>query len=545
MSSNQQVLDRFKPVQMEEPHPARLGECIDTSATAVPSLLVPPHLEKSVTKDLKRIDWNISAHGLVLLEPEAPRKSTRAIQVKERAAASLSAFSALSSTRSNSLTPSEELSVASSQSSVDLWLDDEGEASLLFESTSAGFSPDSDSPVSIGGETDTNKLECEVLAAEVPSTLAQLLRAGDIVWDAHFQLHKYIIRGGAVEGRSSAVASCEGCHSLATAFSPAFRYIELFSGIGGFRLALDALNGRSVFSSEVLRYAIQVYQQNFGGVPPHGDIRHVGVLSVPPHDLLTAGFPCQPFTGGVDAPRRAFRDPRGQLFWHVVRIATHHHPKAMLLENVPGLLTCENGLVFSAVCRALCEAGYDVHHQVVNSSLLVPQYRARVYIVAIRKDITSASTTPFSFPPIPDEHPTVAGILQEDCGKYTLTERQWERVCGSPYFKEHPGSKLVQLDGISSTIRASYHSGYYAHSQFVAQEPSEENGGRPRFFTPRECARLQGFPDHFQLDGIDESMQYTCVGNAVSPPVITAIAHALLLFLGYPEDALKLSRMAT
>jgi DNA (cytosine-5)-methyltransferase 1 len=262
----------------------------------------------------------------------------------------------------------------------------------------------------------------------------------------------------------------------------------------------------------------------------------------------------------------------------------------VLLENVRGLLTCEGGACLQAILGELSHAGYAVGCCLVNSKKFVPQHRERLYIVGIRQDLPGKDT--FRFPFIPDLKPTVASILQTPSElsadweralrvadatagvtlpagpptrPYSLTEEQWNRVSASAYHKRHP--KIVKLDGVSSTIRASYHSGWKLHSMFVAQEadgteeeePSlnswdlhadEENSTEglsgeqaskkeippPRFFSPRECARLQGFPDSFLFGDIPDAPMYSLIGNAVTVPVVTAIASALLCALQHPSE---------
>ncbi len=204
---------------------------------------------------------------------------------------------------------------------------------------------------------------------------------------------------------------CPGLH--------AFRYIELFAGIGGFRLALNALGGECVFSSEIDVHACNCYEANYGEVPS-GDIRYIEAHDIPPHDLISAGFPCQPFS--TIGRRAGFSDDRkgserGQLFWHIIRIIDHHHPKAVLLENVPGLVTLEDGSALEIVCSAVSGAGrgYTVSWHIVDSGLLLPQARKRVYIIGIRNDIAKGTTVPLAAAPsAPAPAPSSAADAEAD-----------------------------------------------------------------------------------------------------------------------------------
>ncbi|KAK3245969.1 hypothetical protein CYMTET_44481 [Cymbomonas tetramitiformis] len=180
---------------------------------------------------------------------------------------------------------------------------------------------------------------------------------------------------------SEAIGGSDGStiHSKAV---PRFRYVELFAGIGGFRIALDKLGARCVFASELDQWAAATYAANFGEWPA-GDITTVDERDIPPHDLLTAGFPCQPFSSVGKRLGLADAD-RGTMFWHILRIVRHHLPRVLLLENVRGLLTHQDGDTMRVIQRELQRAGYTVSHRLVNSVSLLPQYRNRLYIVALR-----------------------------------------------------------------------------------------------------------------------------------------------------------------
>jgi len=173
---------------------------------------------------------------------------------------------------------------------------------------------------------------------------------------------------------------------------PRFKFIELFAGIGGFRLGLEQLGGQCVFSSEIEPHAAAVYKANHGE-PPSGDITKVAAEEIPSFDVLTAGFPCQSFSAAGE--QRGLNDPRGQLFWEIVRVAKHHRPGALLLENVSNLLRIDNGHTLHLLLGALGEIGYHCRLQLINAAALVPQDRVRVFIVGFRDAATAAA---FSWP---------------------------------------------------------------------------------------------------------------------------------------------------
>ncbi|EOD27256.1 hypothetical protein EMIHUDRAFT_56843, partial [Emiliania huxleyi CCMP1516] len=172
-------------------------------------------------------------------------------------------------------------------------------------------------------------------------------------------------------------------------------FIELFAGIGGFRVALAALGGRCVFASEVDPFARGSYAANHCGERPAGDITQIDASSVPAHDVLAAGFPCQPFS--FSGKRGGLGDPRGALFLEIVRLARAHQPKALLLENVRGLESHDGGRTLAIILRELEGCGYCARHAVIDAVGLLPQQRARVFIVALRADVRQQ----YDFPRLP------------------------------------------------------------------------------------------------------------------------------------------------
>lgn len=306
-----------------------------------------------------------------------------------------------------------------------------------------------------------------------------------------------------------------------------FRFVDLFAGIGGFRVAFESLGGECVFSSEWNSYAARTYSANFGDVP-HGDITLPSTKeAIPAHDLLCAGFPCQPFSiAGVskhNALGRAhgFGHPtQGTLFFEVVDVLREHRPAMFLLENVKNLVSHDKGRTFEVIMRTLRdELGYTVHCSIVDAAALVPQHRERIMIVGFREP------TPFEFPSLPTQEPALRGILESTVDpRYTLSDKLWAYLQG--YAEKHRakgngfGFGLANLDGVTRTLSARY---YKDGSEILIPQA----GANPRRLTPRECARLMGFPEEFQIV-VSDTQAYKQFGNSVVVPVIAAVGDAML-----------------
>lgn len=303
-----------------------------------------------------------------------------------------------------------------------------------------------------------------------------------------------------------------------------FTFIDLFAGIGGFRVAMESLGGRCVFSSEWDKYAQKTYQANFGEVP-HGDITLPEVKAQIPDgfDLLCAGFPCQAFS--IAGKRRGFEEARGTLFFDVAEIISQRRPKAVLLENVKGLVSHDRGRTLSIILRILREdLGYQVYHQVLSSQGYTAQRRERIFIVALRTDIASVAGS-FTFPEEPSHRYTIAQILEtEVCDKYTLSDKLWAYLQAHALRHQAKGNGfgfgLVHLDGQARTLSARY---YKDGSEVLIPQ----QGKNPRKLTPRECARLQGFPDDYDII-VSDTQSYKQFGNSVAVPVVRAVAEAIL-----------------
>jgi DNA (cytosine-5)-methyltransferase 1 len=311
---------------------------------------------------------------------------------------------------------------------------------------------------------------------------------------------------------------------------PKFTFIDLFAGIGGIRLAYQNLGGKCVFTSEWNNPAKQTYEANFGEVP-FGDITKISEKDIPDHDLLLAGFPCQPFSiAGVSKKNALGRahgfldETQGTLFFDIARIIDYKRPKAFMLENVKNLVSHDKGKTFIIISNTLRELGYSIHFRVLDSKHFVPQHRERIIIVGFNKEIF-AGNYHFEFPKLPDPTKSVGEILEKNPdSKYTLTENLW--IYLQNYAQKHKakgngfGFGLVDVNGITRTISARY---YKDGSEALIPQ----NGSRPRRLTPRECARLQGYPDTF-IWPVSDMQAYKQFGNSVTVPLIQAVGEKLI-----------------
>lgn len=310
--------------------------------------------------------------------------------------------------------------------------------------------------------------------------------------------------------------------------NPTFKFIDLFAGIGGIRLAYQNNGGKCVFTSEWDTYAKKTYEANFGEVP-FGDITQIPEKDIPDHDVLLGGFPCQPFSiAGVSKKNSLGRkhgfldETQGTLFFDIARIIKHKKPKAFMLENVKNLVSHDKKKTFKVIINTLEKLGYNVHYKVLNGKYYVPQNRERIIIVGFKKTIFKSKET-FEFPN-PQEQ--VANFVFKDIlepkvdDKYTLSDKLWS------YLQEHArkhkakgngfGYGMTDLNGISRTISARY---YKDGSEVLIPQ----KGKNPRRLTPRECARLQGFPDKFIIP-VSNNQAYKQFGNSVVTPLIQAVA---------------------
>ena len=305
-----------------------------------------------------------------------------------------------------------------------------------------------------------------------------------------------------------------------------FTFIDLFSGIGGFRVALQKMGGKCVFSSDWDKNAKTTYYENYGEVP-FGDIRQLSSTKLYNGnvDLVCGGFPCQPFSiAGVSKKlslgrKHGFEDEnQGVLFFEVAKIIKRHRPKAFILENVKHLLRHDKGNTFRSILHVLeKELGYNVHHNVIDARNFVPQHRERVFIVGFRKPGS------FIFPEVPKGNHLLGQILDENVPtKYTLSDHLWNYL--QQYAKKHResgngfGFGLFGRDDVARTLSARYHKD---GSEILIRQ----NGGsiNPRRLTPEECRRLMGFPEGFRIR-VSDTQAYRQFGNSVVVPVVESVA---------------------
>lgn len=306
-----------------------------------------------------------------------------------------------------------------------------------------------------------------------------------------------------------------------------FSFIDLFAGIGGMRIAFERCGGHCVYSNEWNKYSQQTYFANFGE-QPEGDITKVNAADIPDCDVLVAGFPCQPFSiAGVSKKNSlgratGFEDKtQGTLFFDVCRILKEKRPKAFLLENVKNLCSHDRGRTFQVIRESLDELDYEVFYEVLDGQRFVPQHRERILIVGFdRKRYGGGIRFDFNLKEV--KHPPVMkDILETEVEeKYTLSDKLWlylqeyaarHRAAGNGF-----GYGIAPPQGIARTLSARY---YKDGSEIlIAQE-----GRNPRRLTPRECARLQGFPDSFKIP-VSDTQAYKQFGNSVVVPLMENVA---------------------
>lgn len=304
------------------------------------------------------------------------------------------------------------------------------------------------------------------------------------------------------------------------------KFIDLFSGIGGFRLALESVGARCVFSSDTDKWANKTYLLNFGEYPK-GDIKKIDTNQIPDHDILCAGFPCQPFS--IAGRRKGFSDTRGTLFFEIERILDNKKPIAFILENVKGLITHNKGKTFTTILNRLRALNYVVFYRVLNSSNYgIPQNRERIFIVGFKN-----KTVSFQFPEVINIKPDVAKILQQNVIGHELSEiakghlrrhlnklnKNSRKVSKTLFATEiRPSRCVFRQDGLSPCLTAKMGTGGNNVPVLVEEE---------RKLTVRECLRIQGFPEHYKMKDND-SQSYKQIGNSVSVPVVTAIAKEIV-----------------
>ena len=304
-----------------------------------------------------------------------------------------------------------------------------------------------------------------------------------------------------------------------------FRYIDLFAGIGGIRIPFQELGGVCVFTSEWDKFSQKTYQANFN-VMPEGDITKIPSTDIPDFDILLGGFPCQPFSqAGL---HKGFEDTRGTLFFEIERILKEKRPKAFLLENVKQLKGHDKGRTFKVIMEHLDALNYHAEAKVLRAADFgVPQNRERIYIVGFdREYFRIPFGYRFPYPEPTGEKTRLGDILEENPDpRYTISDKLWD---GHKRRKEEHrengngfGYCLFNEDSeYTSTISARY---YKDGSEILI----EQKGKHPRKLTPRECARLQGFPEDFIIP-VSNTQAYRQFGNSVAVPVIRGIARNMV-----------------
>lgn len=310
-----------------------------------------------------------------------------------------------------------------------------------------------------------------------------------------------------------------------------YDFIDLFAGIGGMRIAFQDAGCRCVFSSEWDKNCQKTYYANFGEIP-YGDITKINAKDIPNHDILVAGFPCQPFSiAGVSKKNSmgratGFADKtQGTLFFDVCRIIAEKRPKAFMLENVKNLKSHDKGNTWKVIKSSLEELNYSVYSGVFDGQDFVPQHRERVLIVGFDKE--RYGEVPFEFDyNTPDKKPVLKDILFDEYDtKYILTPHLWEYL--QNYAAKHKaagngfGYGMPDLNGISRTLSARY---YKDGSEILI---NRGEGEIPRRLTPRECARLQGYPDDFKIV-VSDTQAYKQFGNSVVVPLMSSVASLIV-----------------
>ncbi|SDW06156.1 DNA (cytosine-5)-methyltransferase 1 [Marinococcus luteus] len=316
-----------------------------------------------------------------------------------------------------------------------------------------------------------------------------------------------------------------------------FTFIDLFAGIGGMRLAFEAAGGKCLFSSEIDKFCKKTYFENFGEIP-EGDITQIPVDDIPDHDMLVGGFPCQPFSiAGVSKKRSLGKEDgfldqtQGTLFFDIARIIKHKRPKAFLLENVKNLRSHDKGKTFRVICDTLQEMGYSVSSRIMDGQHFVPQHRERIFIAGVHESLNV--NNPLDELELPEPSAKVKDILEKNVNpKYTLSDKLWDYL--QAYSAKHKakgngfGFGKVDLNGVTRTLSARYHKD---GSEILIPQRNKN----PRRLTPRECARLQGFPDTFSIP-VSDTQAYRQFGNSVTVPLVSAVAQEFITKLEQVEQ---------
>jgi len=299
------------------------------------------------------------------------------------------------------------------------------------------------------------------------------------------------------------------------------RIVDLFAGIGGIRLGFEQASEdiKCVFTSEINKHAQETYRANFGDNNIYGDITQINPEDIPDHDVLLAGFPCQPFSqAGL---KKGFKDPRGTMFFYIHNIIEKKKPAAFMLENVKQLKTHDKGNTLITIMDMLKQLGYHCTYEVLRArDFGVPQNRERIIIVGFKQK------TNFTFPNPPYIQSKLGDILEKNVDeKYTISDRMWLGHQRRKEMHRQKGNGFgYSIFNAESPYANTISARYYKDGSEILIEQTEAN---PRVLTPRECARLQGFPDSFKI-AVSDTQAYKQFGNSVCVPLIKRVAENIL-----------------
>lgn len=305
-----------------------------------------------------------------------------------------------------------------------------------------------------------------------------------------------------------------------------YKFIDLFCGIGGFHLALSSFGAKCVFASDIDKNAREVYKKNFK-MEPYGDITKIGVEDIPKHDIICAGFPCQPFS--ISGQQQGFNDNRGKLFYEIIRIASHHKPKIILLENVKNLEIHGAGETLKKMKEALENIGYNVFSKVlIASDFGIPQARERLYILALRNDL---NINKFTFPNGDNKKCKLVDLLFDEADKYDVQVKREYIINPIPLKRKgliqvarigkgRQGERIYSTEGLATTLSSQSGGLGGKTGMYVVN-------GSVRKLYPRECARLMGFPDEFEY-AESISIAQKQFGNSVVVNVLQFILFEIL-----------------
>lgn len=313
-----------------------------------------------------------------------------------------------------------------------------------------------------------------------------------------------------------------------------FKYIDLFCGIGGFHIALSSFGAKCVFASDIDKYAQNIYKTNFG-IQPHGDIKKIKCKDIPSHDILCAGFPCQPFS--ISGHQHGFEDAsgNGKLFFEIIRIVRYHKPKLVLLENVRNLEYHNNGQTLKIIKTKLNSVGYYVFCKTLNASDFgIPQARQRLYIVAFKKSLRIKN---FVFPSNTNKQVSLSDILLDDENINENVQITREYTIDKPE-AVYKSNRLIRVGKIGLGRQGERIYSPLGHSVTLSSQSGGIGGktgmyyvnGNVRKLCSRECARLMGFPDSYILPS-NTNTTYAKFGNSVVVDVLQYILKEIIKYL--------------